>query len=82
MQQRKNNVHEFPTRRETKQDRSQGRYSFACSDVGYKCDWRADAATEDELMHKVEEHGREAHNFQQLSDQKRFKLRNNIQRAA
>lgn len=33
-------------------------------------------------MHKVEEHGREAHNFQQLSDQKRFKLRNNIQRAA
>lgn len=81
MQQRKNNVHEFP-RTEGKHHRSQDRYSFACSDVGYPCDWHADAATEDELMKKVEEHGREAHNFQKLSDQKRFKLRNNIQRAA
>ncbi len=80
MADRKNNVREFPA--QNRRDQSQGRYSFACSDVGYQCDWRADAASEDELMHKVEEHGREAHNFQQLSDQKRFKIRNNIQRAA
>jgi len=58
------------------------RYSFACSDVGYQCDWRTEASSEDELMDQVEEHGRTAHNFQQLSDQKRFKIRNNIHRAA
>ena len=80
MQQRKNNVREFPA--QNKSEQNQDRYSFACSDVGYPCDWHADADTEDELMTKVEEHGREAHNFQQLSDPKRFKLRNNIQRAA
>jgi predicted small metal-binding protein len=71
---------EFPSRKASKP--SGARYSFACSDVGYKCDWRVEAATEDELMDRVEEHGRMAHNFQQLSDQKRFKLRNNIHRAA
>lgn len=80
MEDRKNNVREFPGA--TDRTANQGRYSFACSDVGYQCDWRADAASEDDLLRKVEEHGREAHNFQQLSQQKRFKIRNNIQRAA
>jgi len=72
-------IREFPSSKNTG-DKS--RYSFACSTVGYQCDWRAEAATEDELMQQVEEHGRTAHNFQQLSEQKRFKIRNNIQRAA
>lgn len=73
-------VREFPSRKENPQKST--RYSFACSDVGYQCDWRTEASSEDELMDRVEEHGRSAHNFQQLSDQKRFKLRNNIHRAA
>jgi predicted small metal-binding protein len=72
-------IHEFPSRKGSKRNE---RYSFACSDVGYKCDWRTEASSEEELMDRVEEHGRSAHNFQQLSDQKRFKLRNNIHRAA
>lgn len=80
MEDRKNNIRQFP--RQNDRTPSQGRYSFACSDVGYQCDWRADASSEDDLMNQVEEHGREAHNFQQLSQQKRFKIRNNIQRAA
>lgn len=80
MEDRKNNLREFPARND--RNGAHRPYSFACTDMGYQCDWRADAVSEDELMHKVEEHGRQAHNFQQLSDQKRFKIRNNIQRAA
>jgi predicted small metal-binding protein len=72
-------VREFPSRKDSQQNK---RYSFACRDVGYKCDWHTEASNENELMDQVEEHGRAAHNFQQLSDQKRFKLRNNIHRAA
>jgi predicted small metal-binding protein len=73
-------IREFPHQRVEKGNHP--RYSFACSDVGYKCDWRAEADSEEKLMDQVEEHGRSAHNFQQLSHQKRFKLRNNIHRAA
>lgn len=77
-------IRKFPSRKDTRKDgqRSGARYSFACSDVGYQCDWRTEASSEEELMNQVEEHGRATHNFQQLSDQKRFKLRNNIHRAA
>jgi predicted small metal-binding protein len=72
-------IREFPSGTNTAGSK---RFSFACSNVGYDCDWRAEAGSEDELLQQVEEHGRTAHNFQQLSQQKRFKIRNNIQRAA
>jgi predicted small metal-binding protein len=72
-------IRSFPS---DKDKQSRARYSFACGDVGYQCDWRTEASSEDELMDQIEEHGRTAHNFQQLSDQKRFKIRNNIHRAA
>ena len=74
-------IREFPHQRMDKHAQSP-RYTFACRDIGYQCDWRTEADSEEKLMEEVEEHGRSAHNFQQLSDQKRFKLRNNIHRAA
>jgi predicted small metal-binding protein len=33
-------------------------------------------------MSQVERHGRDAHNMQQLSNQTRYKIRNNIRHAA
>jgi predicted small metal-binding protein len=57
-------------------------YTFRCADMGYQCAFETHGGSEEEVMNQVEQHGREAHNMQQLSDQKRYKIRNNIRRAA
>jgi predicted small metal-binding protein len=35
--------------------------SLSCADVGADCNWSATAETEEELMKKVAEHAKEAH---------------------
>jgi predicted small metal-binding protein len=36
----------------------------------------------EEVLQRVEEHGRQNHNMQNISDQLRYKIRNNIRLAA
>jgi len=43
---------------------SQGKVNFKCSDVGPKnCDWQVSGNSEQEIMPKIEQHGREKHNM-------------------
>jgi predicted small metal-binding protein len=79
----KDNVHEFRADRHAGGGTQQNQpYEFRCADVGYECDFKTTGTSEEEVMQHIEEHGREAHNMQTLSDQKKYKLRNNIRRAA
>ena len=50
--------------------------NFRCSDVGPKsCNWQASGKSEDEILRKAEQHGREAHNLT-MDDNIRSKVRN------
>ncbi len=40
---------------------------IACGDVVPGCDWKADAATEEELVKQVVEHAAEAHGVREVS---------------
>ena len=40
--------------------------SFKCKDVGMACSFEATAATEAELMAKIQEHGSKAHNIKTI----------------
>ena len=40
--------------------------SIKCLDVGVACDFEARAATEEELMKKVQEHARTAHGMKEI----------------
>ena len=43
------------------QQRGQGRVNFKCSDVGPKnCDWQVSGNSEQEIMPKIEQHGRKS----------------------
>lgn len=58
-------------------------YSFRCSDAGFQsCTWQTTASSENELMKKVEQHGRETHNIQQLSPDQRRHIQSAIHRQA
>lgn len=43
-----------------------GLLSFKCRDIGMKCDFGATAKTQDELMKKIAEHARKAHNMKTI----------------
>ena len=40
--------------------------SFRCRDIGVSCEFEATAKTEDELMKKIAEHARKAHNMKTI----------------
>jgi predicted small metal-binding protein len=37
--------------------------SFKCADLGMDCKWTAKAKSKDDLMKKIAEHGKSAHNM-------------------
>jgi len=56
--------------------------NFQCSDVGPKtCDWQVSGRSEEEILPKIEQHGREAHNLT-MDENTRSKVRNAIRRQA
>jgi predicted small metal-binding protein len=44
-------------------DKMAKKYSFACKDIGMSCGFRTNAASENELMGKIAEHAKAAHNM-------------------
>jgi len=55
---------------------------FRCSDVGPKtCNWQVSGNSEDEILPKIEQHGREEHNLS-MDESARSKVRSAIQRQA
>lgn len=64
------------------QSEHKGKVNFRCADVGPKnCDWQVSGNSEDEIMPKIEQHGREKHNMTVDEDTKR-KVRGAIHRQA
>jgi predicted small metal-binding protein len=64
------------------QSHNKGKLNFRCADVGPKsCDWQVSGDSEEEMMPKIEQHGREKHNMHIDEDTKR-KVRSAIQRKA
>jgi predicted small metal-binding protein len=56
--------------------------NFRCSDVGPKnCDWQVSGNSEEELMPKIEQHGRQDHGMT-IDDQTRNRVRSAIHRQA
>ena len=71
----------MPTNQVPSKD-SQERVHFRCSDVGPKeCNWQVSGNTEQEIMPKIEQHGREKHNLK-TDESMRNRLRNAIKREA
>jgi predicted small metal-binding protein len=57
--------------------------TFRCADVGNSdCRWEAAGRTEEELMPKIERHGREAHGISKIDDSMRSKVRDAIRTRA
>jgi predicted small metal-binding protein len=62
--------------------KNEGKVNFKCSDVGPKnCDWQVSGNSEQEIMPKIEQHGREKHNMT-IDDQTRNKVRSAIHKQA
>ena len=58
---------------------SGGERTFRCADVGNAdCRWEVSGRTEDELMLKIEEHGRTRHGIKNWDGETRNKMRNAI----
>lgn len=61
---------------------NKGQLNFRCADVGPKtCDWQVSGNSEEELMPKIEQHGREKHNMT-IDEDTKTKVRGAIQRKA
>ena len=43
-------------------------YEFSCRDLDHVCGWKAQAATEDELVAKMAEHVKNVHNVKTVTD--------------
>jgi len=64
------------------QQQNQGRVTFKCSDVVAKnCDWQVSGDSEQEIMPKIEQHGREKHGLE-IDDETRNNVRNAIHKHA
>ena len=64
------------------QSKSQDKVNFKCSDVGPKNgDWQVSGNSEQEIMPKIEQHGREKHGLK-IDDDTRNKVRSTIHRQA
>jgi predicted small metal-binding protein len=56
-----------------------GQKTFRCADMGYKeCGWEVSGRSEEELMPQIERHGRERHGIDNLDNESRQRVRNNI----
>jgi predicted small metal-binding protein len=65
-----------------RQSGNQEKLNFRCADVGPKnCDWQVSGNSEEEIMPKIEQHGREKHNMT-IDENTKRKVRSAIQRKA
>jgi predicted small metal-binding protein len=64
------------------QQENDGKVNFKCSAVGLKnCDWQVSGNSEQEIMPKIEQHGREKHGLE-IDDYTRNRVRDAINRQA
>jgi predicted small metal-binding protein len=52
--------------------------SFQCKDVMPDCDWETTGNTDDEIVEKAAQHGREKHGLKNITDEIKDKVRSSI----
>ncbi len=55
--------------------------SVSCKDVGVDCDFKAEAQTEEELLKKLAQHAKEAHNMSSIDAATLAKVKSAIKTA-
>ncbi len=55
--------------------------SVSCKDVGVDCDFKAEAQTEEELLKKIAQHAKEAHNMSSIDAATLAKVKSAIKTA-
>ncbi|MFZ3212351.1 MAG: DUF1059 domain-containing protein [Terriglobales bacterium] len=55
---------------------------FRCAEIMQGCPWETTGSSEDELMPKIEQHGREKHNIKSFDSETRNKVRQSIRQQA
>ncbi|HSS95833.1 MAG TPA: DUF1059 domain-containing protein [Terriglobales bacterium] len=63
-------------------ENQQGKYTFDCGDVMKGCSWHATANNKEELMAKVEEHGKRDHHITNIDPETQQKVEGAIHRQA
>ena len=56
----------------------QGKYTFHCGDVMKGCSWQATANSKEELVAKVEEHGKREHHVTNIDPETRQRVKGAI----
>ncbi len=51
------------------------KYTFACRDIGMSCGFKAGAANMEELLPKIADHAKKAHNMAQIDDETMTKVK-------
>jgi predicted small metal-binding protein len=60
----------------------QQNYSFRCADMGHMdCSWETRGSSQDEVLRKAEQHGREKHNMSNMDENTRNQVRSHIRAA-
>lgn len=57
------------------------KYKFACSDIGMNCGFTASAKTKEELMPKIVEHAKTAHNITEITPDLQKKVEGAIKKS-
>jgi predicted small metal-binding protein len=60
----------------------QGKYTFHCGDVMKGCSWQASADSKQELVEKVEEHGKRDHHITNIDPETRDRVEGAIHKQA
>jgi len=59
------------------------KYSLRCADVGFNdCSWQTTGSSQEEVLRKAEQHGREQHHLSNIDENTRDKVRSQIRQAA
>jgi predicted small metal-binding protein len=57
------------------------KFSFECKDIGVQCNARVDAEDKKQLMQKISEHAKSAHNMQNIDKDTMKKIERAIKKA-
>lgn len=57
------------------------KYRFACADIGMECGFKTEAKSKEELMPKIVEHAKTAHNITEITPELQKKVEGAIKKS-
>jgi predicted small metal-binding protein len=57
------------------------KYKFACADIGMECGFKTEAKSKEELMPKIVEHAKTAHNITEITPELQKKVEGAIKKS-